>query len=95
MRRFPPGAGATHPNMPDDYQVHHALPQRYAGIMERVGVNIHDPSMLRGVDPAVHTKITTEWGRWHRGLGGRMPTAQEITLFSYRIDERYGSYFEW
>ena len=84
----------AHPNMPANYQVHHALPQKYAGIMERAGVNIHDPSLLRGVDPAIHSKITTAWGRWERGLG-RTPTAHDITQFSCRIDEMYGSSFVW
>jgi len=84
----------AHPNMPANYQVHHALPQKYGGIMERAGVNIHDPSLLRGVDPSIHSKITTAWGRWERGLG-RTPTAHDVTQFSYRIDEMYGSSFVW
>lgn len=84
----------AHPNLPSNYQVHHALPQEYAGTMQDVGVNIHAPSMLRGVDPAIHSKITTAWGRWERGLG-RTPTADDITRFSYQIDEMYGSSFVW
>jgi len=81
--------------MPDAYQVHHALPQRYESIMRLRGINIHETVFLRGVDPTIHSKITTAWGRWHRGLGGRMPTSQEIVQFSYRIDEQYGKYFIW
>ncbi|HLF41931.1 MAG TPA: hypothetical protein VJA46_00230 [Acidimicrobiia bacterium] len=61
--------------------------------MQRVGVNIDENQFLRGVDPTIHTQITTSWGPWHRGLGGRIPTAQEITNFSYRIDEQFGQNF--
>ncbi len=83
----------ANPSMPSGHAVHHALPQRYESIMQRVGVNIHENQFLRGVDPTIHSQITTAWGRWHRGLGGRMPTAQEITNFSYRIDEQFGQHF--
>jgi RHS repeat-associated protein len=78
------------PHLPNDWQVHHALPQKYASTMQGVKVNIHENYLLRGVDPKVHSRITTEWGRWERGLG-RAPTADEITNFSYVIDQKYGS----
>ena len=64
---------------------YYALPRKYGGIIERAVVNFHGLSMLRGVDPAIHSRITTAWGRWERGLG-RTPTAHDITQFSYRID---------
>ena len=83
----------ANPNTPAGHQIHHALPQRYREIMQRVGVNIDENQFLRGFHPDVHSKVTTEWSRWHRSLGGRMPTAQEITNFSYRIDDTYGSHF--
>lgn len=83
------------PKMPANFQVHHALPQRYAAIMQSAGVNIHMKKFLRGVDPSIHTKITKEWGAWHRSLGGRMPTAREISRFSAKIDQKYGKYFVW
>jgi RHS repeat-associated protein len=80
------------PQMPKDWQVHHALPQKYADTMAQVGVNVHENRFLRGVESTVHTQVTNEWGRFGRNLG-RPPTADEITKFSYYIDEKYGQYF--
>lgn len=95
--RARPTTGKTffdaNPSTPSNYAVHHSLPQRYESIMRRAGVKIHENQFLRGLDPTIHSQIATAWGRWHRSLGGRMPTAEEITNFSYRIDEQFGQYF--
>jgi hypothetical protein len=81
------------PSMPAGYEVHHALPQKYDSIMQQAGINIHENQFLRGVDATIHrTQITPAWTRWERSLG-RTPTAQEITNFSYTIDEQFGQYF--
>ena len=42
---------AENPDLPDGYQVHHALPQTYADLFSEEGVNVHETEMLRGVDP--------------------------------------------
>ena len=82
----------AHPNMPSNYQVHHSLPQKYADTMKQAGINIHENQYLRGVDPAIHSKITNEWQRWGRNLG-RTPTAQDIIDFAQQIDIKYGAHF--
>jgi hypothetical protein len=82
----------SHPEMPSNWQVHHAIPQKYEKLFKRLGVNVHDNYMLRGVDPKIHSQITTEWARWERSLG-RAPTVDEVTQFSYVIDEKYGANF--
>jgi hypothetical protein len=82
----------AHPEMSNVWQVHHALPQKYEGIMRQVGVNIHERPFLRGVNRTIHTSITNEWSNWERQLGPS-PSADEVTRFSYYIDEKYGQYF--
>lgn len=72
----------------------HALRQKYAGIMEPVWVDMDGLSMLRGVDPAISSRITTAWGRCGRGLR-RKATARVTTQVSYRIDEMHGLSFAW
>src|SRR6185436_8397465 len=81
-----------HPGMPKKYQVHHSLPQKFEATMKRAGINIHEMKYLRGVDPKVHSKITTEWGRWERKLGHK-PTADEIMKFALQIERKYGKNF--
>ncbi|MFC0864196.1 polymorphic toxin-type HINT domain-containing protein, partial [Sphaerimonospora cavernae] len=82
----------ANPGMPKNYQVHHSLPQKYEETMWEAGVNIHENQFLRGVDPGIHSKITTEWRRWERKLGHK-PTASEIIRFARYIDHKYGQYF--
>ena len=81
-----------HPKMPSRFQVHHSLPQKFEAIMKRAGINIHDMKYLRGVDPKIHSKITTEWGRWERALGHK-PTSDEIIKFAQSIERKYGKNF--
>jgi hypothetical protein len=83
---------AAHPNMPSTHQVHHSLPQKFEAIMTKAGVNIHENKFLRGVDPKIHSKITTEWGRWERALGHK-PKADEIIKFAKQMDTKYWKYF--
>jgi hypothetical protein len=82
----------AHPNMPKTHQVHHALPQKFEALMKRAGINIHENKYLRGVDPKIHSKITTEWGRWERALGHK-PTAAEVQTFARQIERNYGKFF--
>jgi hypothetical protein len=44
------------------------------------------------VDPKIHSKITTEWGRWERALG-HTPSADEIIKFAQSIERKYGKNF--
>ena len=54
--------------MPNDYEVHHGVPQRYKKIMKEAGVNVHDSQYLRGLPKDVHKGVTKMWGRWHRSM---------------------------
>ncbi|MED4905638.1 T7SS effector LXG polymorphic toxin [Parageobacillus thermoglucosidasius] len=81
-----------YPGLPEGWQVHHSLPQKYEKIMKEVGINIHEVKYLRGVDPKIHSKITTEWARWEKRLG-RTPTAKEIIDFAKQMDIKYGKYW--
>lgn len=60
--------------------------------MKEVGINIHEVKYLRGVDPKIHSKITTEWARWEKRLG-RTPTAKEIIDFAKQMDIKYRKYW--
>ncbi|GFN32160.1 hypothetical protein PCURB6_24200 [Paenibacillus curdlanolyticus] len=82
----------SNPGMPSNYQVHHTLPQKYESIMKDAGINIHETQYLRGVDPSIHSKITTAWTKWEKSLG-RTPTAREIQDFAKEIDKQYGQYW--
>lgn len=35
-------------NLPDDYEVHHTLPQEYEHLFNAAGINIHEPQWLVG-----------------------------------------------
>ncbi|WP_300380880.1 hypothetical protein [Clostridium sp.] len=78
--------------LPEGYQVHHTLPQKYESIIKGKGINIHDIDYLKGVDSKIHSKITTEWMKWDKSLG-RTPTAQEVIDFSKQIDNKYNKYW--
>jgi len=79
----------ANPNLPDDWPVHHSIPQRYQEEFDRHGINIHDVSMLRGVSGPNHRQITNAWERFHRAHGGT-PTVDQIVDFSYQIDVDFG-----
>lgn len=80
------------PGLPKGWQVHHILPQKFKSIMSKAGINIHEVQYLRGVDPKIHFKITSEWAKWEKGLG-HTPTAREIQNFANTIDVRYRQYW--
>lgn len=76
------------PGMPNKYQVHHTLPQKYEEILNAAGKNIHETQYLKGIDPDIHRLITKEWQQWGKSLG-RTPTAQEVVDFTKEIDIKY------
>ena len=80
------------PDLPAHFTVHHSLPQRYRELFSDQGIDINDLQFLRGIDPAIHSKITTEWGRFHKLHGGD-PTAASIAEFAKKIDKKYEDYF--
>jgi Pretoxin HINT domain len=74
--------------MPDEYQVHHSLPQQYSELFEDSDTNIHDNQFLRGVDQATHQQITNAWRVW--GAANSSPTAESVMDFAGDIDEQFG-----
>jgi hypothetical protein len=82
------------PDLPSGWAVHHGFPQRYDELMRAAGVNIHEVQFLRGVSPQLHSKITTEWERFHRAAGGN-PSAAQVADLAKHIDKRYGDSFVW
>lgn len=84
----------SRPDLPKGWEVHHGLPQQYEELMHAAGINIHDIQFLRGISPELHSKITTEWERFHRAAG-RNPSAQQVAEFAKHIDKRYGGSFVW
>ncbi|MBI9051971.1 MAG: hypothetical protein JEZ00_21325 [Anaerolineaceae bacterium] len=79
-------------NLPQGWQVHHTLPQKYEAIMDAAKINIHDVEYLKGIDPKIHPKITNEWAKWEKALG-HTPSAEEVISFSNTIDAKYGKYW--
>jgi hypothetical protein len=49
---------------------------------------------LRGVSPQLHSKITAEWGRFHKSMGND-PTAAQVADFAKQLDQKYGGSFVW
>jgi len=78
----------TENDMPDEYQVHHSLPQQYSELFEDSDINIHDNEYLRGVDQATHQQITNAWRIW--GAANSSPTAGDVMDFASEIDEQFG-----
>ena len=60
--------------------------------MKSTGINIHELQYLKGIDPNMHSKITTEWRKWEKALG-RTPTADDVIDFVKKIDDKYGKYW--
>jgi RHS repeat-associated protein len=84
----------SRPDLPDDWVIHHSIPQRYEEFFRVADLNIHDLQFLRGVDPRLHSKITGEWEAFHRGMG-KDPTAAQVAEFAKQIDTKYGEKFVW
>jgi hypothetical protein len=84
----------SRPDLPSGWAVHHSMPQKYEELMRSAGLNIHDVQFLRGVDPQLHARITTEWARFDRAAGGN-PSAARVADFAKQIDERFGGRFVW
>jgi hypothetical protein len=82
--------------LPDDWDVHHRIPQEYAEHPEFGGFDFHQPSNLQGVkgsraDVNVHQRITNDWAEFRR-LNPRATRAQ-IDEFARQVDQNYSS--EW
>lgn len=83
----------THPMLPESYEVHHSLPQKYeAKLSGEKGVNIHDVGNLRGMSQQTHREVHRDWSQWERDLN-REPSCDEIIRFRDQIDQRYGMRF--
>jgi hypothetical protein len=95
-----------HPDFPGgkEWQVHHAIPQKFRKLLSDAGIQVDSPAFLRGVRTTpgdtsnVHAKITSAWEAWHRELraaAGREPTAAEVIEHAKQIDWRFGgNYWE-
>ena len=78
-------------DLPDGYQVHHSIPQKYSDLFEGSDVNIHDNANLRGVSQSVHQEVTNEWTSW--SADNSDPTAEQVLDFASEIDVSYGDFF--
>jgi hypothetical protein len=85
---------ASRPDLPEGWIVHHSIPQRYEELFRTAGLNIQETQFLRGLSPQLHSRITTEWARFHQRLGNN-PTAAQVADFAKHIDELFGGHFVW
>jgi len=76
------------PDLPNDWVVHHTLPQRYRDLMRQAGVKIDELQYLRGVERRIHNEINAEWLRFHTRCGGD-PSPVQVLNFSDEISERF------
>ena len=82
------------PDLPVGWHVHHGIPQKYEKMMEALDVNIHEIQFLRGVHPEIHAKVTKDWGRFKKRMGGN-PTPGEVAEFFKEMDKKYEGHFIW
>ena len=80
------------PGMPNEYQVHHTLPQKYSDLFEGTDINIHDVENLRGVPRDIHTMITNMWGNWDRNLD-HSPDKDDVIEFAQTIDKLFETFW--
>jgi len=81
---------------PDLYEVHHILPQEFSDILGQVGIDVHDPRLLREVskfdtvtDTRAHQRLYTDvWSAWASELG-HTPSAEQILDFARALEEQY------
>ena len=71
--------------LPDDYDAHHTIPQRYLDHPEFKDFDFHDPSNIRGVkgsraDENIHQQITNRWEDFAR----RNPNATRSQIEAFR-----------
>jgi hypothetical protein len=80
------------PRLPDDYDAHHAIPQRYMDHPEFKDFDFHAPSNIRGVkgsraDVNVHQQITNLW----EDFAATNPNATRAQIEAFR--EQIGAQF--
>ena len=80
------------PNMPNKYEVHHTLPQKYADLFENTDINIHDVEYLRGVPKSIHTMITNMWRGWDKALD-HSPSKEEVIEFADAVDKLFSVFW--
>lgn len=85
------------PTLPDDWDAHHVIPQRYIGHPEFQDFDFHQPSNIRGIrgafsTPNDHQVITSEWNRF--ADDHPHATRAEIEAFAAYVDSTY-SHFWW
>lgn len=71
--------------LPDNYQAHHSLPQKYSKIMDNANINIHEPQYMRGLPKDVHQKVTNMWRNWDKAQ--KAIDAGKIIEQQSKIDE--------
>jgi hypothetical protein len=77
-------------SLPTYYPVRQSLPEDFAGIMKEAGIDIHNPFLLQGVDPAADAQMTRDWANWASQLG-HSPSAAEVQAEAVTISDRYAA----
>ena len=80
-----------YPSAPENYQIHHRIPQKARDLGLIPSSVVDNLSNLRAVDPTIHPLITNEW----RIFWAENPyaTSLDVLNFADRIDNVYGQYF--
>jgi hypothetical protein len=87
--------------MPQDWDVHHRIPQEYMDHPEFRGFDFHAPANLRGVEgvsanavrgvPNIHQQITNDWVSF--GSVNPNATRAQIEKFASQLDRKYSRYW--
>jgi RHS repeat-associated protein len=82
------------PRLPDDWDVHHRIPQKYKDHPDFKDFDFHQPSNLKGVkgnrtDMNTHQRITNEWEEF----GRQNPNATKVQIedFANQLDTKYAN----
>ncbi len=84
------------PHLPNDYDAHHEIPQRYKNHPEFNDFDFHDPSNIRGVkgsraDVNTHQDITNHWADF--AASNPNATRSQIEAFRDQIDSKFGNHW--
>jgi hypothetical protein len=82
------------PRLPDDWDVHHRIPQKYRDHPELKDFDFHQPSNLQGVkgsraDVNTHQRITNDWEEF--GRQNPNATRAQIEDFAKQLDTKYAN----
>jgi RHS repeat-associated protein len=80
-----------YPNAPNDYPIHHRIPQKAKKLGIFPAQVVDSVDNLRAVPKHIHDQINTEWV--HFWSDHTRPSPRQVEQFAQHIDQKYGQHF--